>query len=222
MRSHLRTPLLVNVGDFRTPESYLLSLRKKARWKWRCSEVDFGDFTYREVPYDGGQVRYYMRLWEGQRVNGSPTRWVFGPDYFDRLASQLHLRIFIIEYAHCDVAMHPVEQFGPLLYTQPVLYDKEVFPGAARFMWFKLMFWAIRDHETRWIDLGGGFHGTWQDFLRNRSDAAFKYKWDYVPKSVKENPNAQIPYFVQRCGCGYKQLVTALRKCPGCSSSGPS
>jgi len=42
-----------------------------------------------------------------------------------------------------------------------------------------------------------------QFFLRNLA-----YKWFFVPKDVKDNPQKEKPYLEFRCSCNWKQLVT--------------
>lgn len=173
--------------------------------------------TYQEVPYDGTLVRDAMQLWSAQGYS-----WVFGPGYFDKLNREGHLRLFVAYDGKYPVGVHPMEHFGPFMYAQPVLYDKKLYPEIARFMWFELMLHAHADVTVDWVDLGGGFHGSWVDFLHNRSDPKFRYKWQYVPEKIKEDPNGQTPYYAQRCACGYKQLVTAPETCNGCGHRCPS
>ena len=217
---HLRTPLLVYTELDR--DIYLGQLSKPAKKNWAAARKRNAGRTFKEVPYDPTLTREFMELWTRQRVNGGHPRWIFGPEYFDRMASRNWLRLFVLEEHGAPIALHPVEHFGNFTYTQPVLYDKGEDPGAAKFMWFNLMFWACDQVDVRWVDLGGGFHGSWNQFLRNRSDPGFSYKWQFVAKEVKDDPQRQPHYFAQRCSCGYKQLVVAPCPCPGCTDSGTS
>jgi hypothetical protein len=158
-------------------------------------------------------------MWTGQ-IGG---RWTFGPSYFDKLAAEGNLHLFAAN-RHSDssnyLAILPMEQFGDFMYAQPVMYNKTLHPGLAKFMWFHMLLWACSQPNINWVDLGGGFHGSWRDFLHNRSDPAFAYKWRFVAKKVKDDPKSQTPYYAQRCSCSYKQLVTRLERCKGCGSCG--
>ena len=65
-------------------------------------------------------------------------------------------------------------------------------------MWFNLINFAINDLEIEWIDLGGGYRGSWKDLLINRKQhPKLNYKWLYIPKEVKENPELQPKYKIK-------------------------
>lgn len=211
MKSHLRTPLLVPTSSHRV--NYIPSLNKPARKNYVAMRKACPEYRFHEVPYDHSLVTWYMQLWESQGY-----RWIFGPEYFQKLSQEGHLRLFLGEDEWYPAALLPMEQFGNFMYAQPVLYNKAEEPEAARFMWFEMLLWAHDEIGLDWVDLGGGFHGSWRNFLHNRQDPAFKYKWQYVPRAIKEKPDDQPEYFAQRCTCGYKQLVLKPEFCCGCAS----
>ena len=69
----------------------------------------------------------------------------------------------------------------------------------AKYMWFSLISYCIWNEKINWIDFGGGHRGSWRNLLINREEHIKKlgYKWLYVPKEVKDNPERQ-PRYVQR------------------------
>ena len=208
---HLRTPLLVNVDMSR--DRYISGLTKPAKKNYKASQKRGYDFE--NSFYDEGLIAAAMVMWSEQ-IGG---QWIFGPEYFTNLKENGWLEIFV---GHAPgeqtAAILPMERFRDLMYAQPVMYDKTKNPHIAKFMWFSMIKWACEDPLINWIDLGGGFHGSYRDFLMNRRDPNFAYKWQFVSKGVKMYPQNQKPYYVQRCTCGWKQLVFDRVPCYNCGA----
>lgn len=210
MIAHLRTPLLVNVN--REWEDYLAALDKPAKKNFNRIARDCFGISYWRREFSIVEMTHQMSFWETQ----IGRRWAFGPAYFNHINDMGALKIFATPAGEI---YHPVEHFGNYIYCQPVIYNKVEFPDGARFMWFNLIRWACFQPQIEWVDLGGGFHGSWVDFLKNREAPQFRYKWQFVDKATKENPDDQRPYYALRCTCGYKCVVTECNLCPHCGGS---
>jgi hypothetical protein len=66
--------------------------------------------------------------------------------------------------------------------------------------------------KVKYLDLGGGKRKTWRELLRSRDD---NYKWQYVPRQVKENPEAAPEWRVHHCECGWRTL--GANSCSRCA-----
>lgn len=209
MRSHLRTPLIVDVD--KGPLEYINGLNKSAKKNYKKAMRH--KLVMRRIPYDSCQVSDFMQFWSTKIGNC----WAFGPEYFDVLDTSDNLICFAAYEDQELVAHLPMEHFGDFMYAQPVMYDKDVVPYAAKFLWFEMLKWACRREEIKVVDMGGGFNGLWPEFIVNRDRApTFAYKWRFVSKEVKDNPDKEKPWLVQRCGCGWKGLTLAPKACPNC------
>lgn len=210
-KTHLRTPLLVDVDmPF---DDYLKGLTRPAKKNYRASQKK--GYLFSTDSFDHYIIASAMHMWSEQ-IGG---KWVFGPEYFDQLNLKGWLKIFKGgEREMPTAALLPMERFGDFMYAQPVLYNKETHPNIAKFMWYEMIKYSCTHPLIKWIDLGGGFHGSWKDFLMNRADPKFAYKWQFVSKAVKIRPQYQPPYYVQRCSCGWKQLVFARVPCKACGN----
>ena len=209
MRSHLRTPLIVDVD--KTPQEYFKGLTRPAKKNYRTAMKR--PYVFKQIPFDYEMVNNFMKMWSTQIGGG----WQFGPQYFDLM----NQREWCVFFAGLDgrqiAAILPMEKFDDLLYAQPVMYHKGVYPGVAKFMWYSMLTAACASPFIKNVDMGGGFNGAWDDFIRVRKKAPnFAYKWQFVAKAVKDNPDSQKPWYVQRCRCGWKKLVLDPMSCPNC------
>ena len=209
--SQYRTPLLVPVDS--TFEEYKKSLSKPAKKNLKTSYKRCSDYQWILVPYDSELTLQFMQLWESQLVFGKHPRWIFGVDHFDRLAKSGALVTALVVKGETAHGMHLIEVYGDYAYSQPPMYGKSDDIGT--FMWFR-MIEALCESDIKWFDLGGAFHGTWVDLLKDRSDPILKYKWRYVPQAVKDNPDSQEPWERLDCSCGAKQIVLHRRGCKWC------
>jgi hypothetical protein len=196
-----RTPLIIDVSSG-SWDDYLAGISCHARRNYRDAIRRNGDLLYHEVPYNRQETRQFMEMWERQLVRGRAIEWNFGIEYVDELHRQGVLRVF--GAGHC--ARHFVEDHQGYVECHPPMWDKgkhaDRFLG--HFMWFHLIRFAFADGSMTYLDLGGGQNGTWPDLIRKPGDTA-AYKWQYVPKAVKERPEAQ-PNYVVVCRGGIKRL----------------
>lgn len=209
----LRTPLLAKTQP--KFKDYLASLTKSARHNYRAAMRENEGRRYVRIPYHEHTIEHFMGLWERQEVDGKHPRWVFGPEYFKNQDAIGSLRLFVVLEHESLIGMHPTEKHGRYIYSHPPCYDKARHPELARFMWFELMQWAC-ENGVDYVDLGGGSNGTWRDCAKARVNGPFAYKWRYVPKTAKENPEDELPFVQMRCECGSKQITVSPLPCRRC------
>lgn len=204
------TPFLVNVtGEF---SDYISSLAKTGKKNYRYVEKNNSDLTYGIIPYDSGLVSFFMNLWEDQLIRGQKRKWGFGEDHVRRLNEAGYLDLFACYTEDRTVlSIHFVERYQNYVYCHPPLYDKETSNERyiAKYMWFELIRYYMDDKKVEWIDFGAGDRGTWKDLILNREKYMEKmaYKWLYVPKIIKENPESQKDYIVEKSINGRKLIL---------------
>ena len=78
-------------------------------------------------------------------------------------------------------------------------YDKDIVKFSMELWAEQLIEYYIEHSNIHWVDLGGGYRGTWKDLVINRKNYMKKmaYKWLYIPKYVKENPKKELDYVVE-------------------------
>jgi hypothetical protein len=143
-----------------------------------------------------------MGLWEQQTVFGKKASW---QQWTPAKAEAIGVRVF-----SAGIAVQMAEVYDDYVYAWPVLYDKEKYPWVAKFMWFKLIEWCC-ENDIKYLDLDGGKGKTWRERLMTRqAGEKAGYKWKFVPKIVKENPNDAPQWIVFVCNCGWKSLSESL------------
>jgi len=206
------TPLLIDVrsGSF---ETYLGSLAKTGRKNHRYAAKHNADLVYGPTPFDEVLISHFMRLWEQQDIEGTRREWGFGLGFLDLLHK--HRKLLCLSATNADdprqvLALQFVEQHREYVFCHPPMYDKNLHADRyiAKFMWFGLIEYALKDPTIGWLDLGGGNQGTWKDLLldRERNDG---YKWLYVAECVKDAPEAALPYRVKRSLLPYELELVA-------------
>jgi hypothetical protein len=202
-----RTPLIVDVSSG-SWDDYLASICSHARRNYREATRRNIDLLYQEVTYDREQTREFMEMWERQLIRGRPIRWSFPIEHVDDLHGQRVLRVF----AAGNFALHFVEDHQGYVECHPPMWDKgkhaDRFLG--HFMWFHLIKFGFADSSMTYLDFGGGQNGTWPELIRKPGSTA-AYKWQYIPKAVKERPEAQ-PNFVVVDRGGMKRLEEMPRR----------
>jgi hypothetical protein len=158
------------------------------------------------VPFDRQQVAEWMALWEKQVVYGKHPKWQkwTTPEIFEKHK---------VRVLFADIALQMLEVCGDYAYAQPVLYDKTKYPWVAKFMWFKAIEWCGQN-GVKYLDLDGGRGKTWRQKLQAQDGP--QYKWMYVPKYVKENPDEAPEWKVSVCSCGWRTL--GADRCSRCAS----
>ena len=197
------TPFLIDVS-VPTFEDYIKTLATTGKKNYKYSIKHNQDLNYKLIPYNSDLVNFFMNLWEQQLIRGEKRRWGFPSNYIHYLASQGIIDLFA-SYVKDDntvLSIHFVEKFNNYIYCHPPLYDKNLTNERylAKYMWFNLIKYYISEQKVNWVDFGAGNRGTWKDLVKNRNQYMDKmaYKWLYVPKKVKENPDGELPYIVDK------------------------
>ena len=194
------TPLLIDVrsGDL---ETYVGSLAKTGRKNYRYVVKHNADLVYARTSFDKALISRFMQLWEQQDIEGTRRVWGFGLGFLELLEQRGQLKCFSATMADDPrqvLALQFIEQHGDYVFCHPPMYDKDVHSNRyiAKFMWFGLIGYALKDPTISWLDLGGGNHGTWKDLLYDRKRHE-GYKWLYVPERVKDAPEDATPFRVR-------------------------
>jgi len=197
------TPFLINV-NVPTFEDYIKTLATTGKKNYKYSVKHNQDLNYQQISYDPNLVVFFMNLWENQLIRGECRRWGFSAKHIHYLASIGVLDLFA-SFTKSDntvLSIHFVERFDKYVYCHPPLYDKDSSNKRylAKYMWFNLIKNYINNSQVDWVDFGAGNRGTWVDLIKNREQYKDKmaYKWLYVPKNVKENPDQELPYIVDK------------------------
>lgn len=179
-----------------TPDSYLKGLSKAARQEYYKT---LEPLTYKRVPFDYEKVKSYMELWEKQLVRGKPIQWGYPIETVRDWNDKDELMVFETERS-----MHFIRRQINYWECEPPMYDKTKPLGT--YMWFQLILYAIENHLGI-LNLGGGVD-SWREMIRNRDQYPNpKYKWRFIPKWVKENPDLQPDYCITTNG-NYREIHT--------------
>ena len=152
-----------------------------------------------------------MNLWEQQLIRGERRKWGFPAEYVTYLNNKGVLDLFAAYTEDNTVlSIHFVERYNDYVYCHPPLYDKDSTNKRymAKYMWFNLIKYYV-DTPINFIDFGAGNRGTWKDLVMNREQyyEKMKYKWLYVPQHVKDNPENELDYIVEKNEQGRKLVL---------------
>ena len=183
--------LLIETDNFSTLNEYLLTLKKSARKNYREGLKRYPQ-KYESVSFDKEEVHRFMQLWERQLVRGNPIQWAFPVEHIETLWSEGNLLCFRLG----DVAYHFIQRRANYWECHPPMYDKQN-EYLGTLMWFHLIEYAI-ENRLGILNFGGGNDESWRTMIRERDSYPNpKYKWRFVPESVKDNPDKQPDYRLQ-------------------------
>ncbi len=206
----IRTPLLIDVST--TFEEYISRLSLTDKKKFKSNKSITSGYKFDLVQYDPFLMRKFITLWETQTVYGGlPIKWYRPMEFMDALDTLIMFKVSLDDEI---IGLHCFEKCDQLAYGHPPLYDKKKFPNLARFSWFSMIKHCCNS-EIKYLDMDGGSGRDWRTLLLERHNHEnldprllhLKYKWCYVPKDVKDDPNKETPYLEFRCSCNWKQLV---------------
>jgi hypothetical protein len=181
-----------------TKDSYLKGLSKAARQEYHNTLLPL---EYRQVDFDKEKVRFYMELWERQLVRGKPIQWGYPIERVEEWDDKGELMVF-----ETPKSMHFIRRQINYWECEPPMYDKKDSLGT--FMWFQLILYGI-EHKLGILNMGGGVD-SWREMIRERDKYPNpKYKWRFIPKWVKDNPDKQPDYFITTNG-NYREIHTNL------------
>lgn len=188
--------VLVETGIFDTFEQYVASLSRKARKNYKYAMKMNVGVTYEEVPFDKQEVGRWMTLWEHQLIRGEYKTWAYPVEALEGK----NIKCFRAVEGE-PIAFQFVELVDGYMNCHPVMYDKDRYSHRylSKFMWFRLLEWAI--YHASIVDLGGGIDDSWREMIKRREEFPNPlYKWMYVPRDVKDNPDKQTDYRVDHYG----------------------
>ncbi len=182
----------------KTFESYIKSLSKKARKNYVYTYHHNQDLTYELMPFVRDEVAHFMQLWEKQLIRGEYRQWAFPIEHVEGLYNAGELKIFRCLLNAKPVSLQFIQHHNGFWECHPPLYDKGF--GAkrylAKFMWFKLIEYAILN-QLEPLNMGGGID-EWREMIKRRNEFPNPaYKWMYVPEKVKNNPESVVNYKIK-------------------------
>ena len=190
--------ILIETGKFKNFEDYLASLGKAARKNYRFAKKNNEGVAYHRTFPPETRIQEWMDLWGRQLIRGQNRQYAFGVG-----ALQGKGMIYFEAIEHGEIiAMQFVEVIDGYANCHPVMYDKEKYSERylSKFMWFRLIRWAI-ENGIKIVDLGGGNDDSWHEMIRTREQYPNPaYKWMYIPGTVKLKPKEQQNYKVEHYG----------------------
>lgn len=182
---HLSTFLVIlDCNQFESFEDYIASLSKSARQEYRLVMEKNKDLTYKQVPFDKDKVKGYMELWARQKVRGNSIEWAYPVEWLE----DKEKLVFATE-----ISMHVILREDGYWQCEPPMYDKDTDRHLGTYMWFSLILWAI-ENKLGILNFGGGADN-WREMIKTRDQYPNpKYKWRFIPKWVKDNPDLQPNY----------------------------
>lgn len=180
--------------DYGSFAEYVSTLGKKARKNLAYVNKHNSDLTYEKIEFDRELVKEFMALWEQQLIRGHFVQWAFPVDHVENLNNQGKILVFAAKLNGKPIAVHFIQLHENVVECHPPMYDKKYNDRyLAKYMWFNLIKYAIENNLPT-LDMGGGVDG-WREHIKNRANYPNpKYKWIYVPESVKDNPDLQPNY----------------------------
>ena len=201
-------PVMIILPVFDTIfREYVQSLSETGRKNWNYVRKHNTDLGYQEIMFDKALIQRFMGMWEQQPIRGEKRQWAFGIDYVQELSLSGELRTFITydNSSECVRGVHFVQMHDEgYVECHPPMWEKTPENEKrylAKYMWFNLIKFAISDSDMRYLDFGGGRDDSWREMIKHRDEYPNpKYKWLYIPKDVKENPDKQPDYVLLGVG----------------------
>lgn len=177
-----------------TKDSYLKGLSKRARQEYILCSNRNSDLTYREADFDHDTVKRFMELWEKQLVRGQPIQWAYPIETVEQWWNEG--KLILLEAVKRDtIALHFLKKENGFWDAGPPMWDKQNmnYRHLGTWMWYQMALYGI-ENKLGIINLGGGVD-KWREMIRTRKEYTNpKYKWRFIPKSVKDNPDLQPNY----------------------------
>lgn len=184
-----------------TKDEYIKGLSKRGRHEHTLVSKRNADLTYGKPDFDLGKLQRFMELWERQLVRGKPIQWAYPvqtiADWHDKG------KLILLEAKKGDetIAMHFLKKEEGFWEAGPPMWDKEhsLQRHLGTYMWFQMVLYGI-ENKLGIINFGGGVD-SWREMIRTRKNYTNpKYKWRFIPKSVKDNPDDQPDYKIIMSG----------------------
>ncbi|MFZ9045205.1 MAG: hypothetical protein ACO2ZZ_05025 [Cyclobacteriaceae bacterium] len=208
------TPFLIKVhGD--TFDSYISSLSTNSKKHYSKARNRNQDLNYEQIAFNEELGESYMELWSRQIVWGERVQWEIKLDFLTMLNRQKKIKVFAARNIELDeiICIQWIYSYDQYAFCAEPLYDKEKYINGnlAKYMWFKLIDFAFSDNKLRYIDLGGGQHYSWRDWMRLHGKKGYQgYKFQFIPKYLKDNP-ALVEDYVLRIAVFKNKIYLAQK-----------
>ena len=197
-------------------DKYFASLDCRARTEWKTLKKKF-DWEYGRFEFDREIFEKFIKIWENQeilnarRTYGNSQTQPTTLDMFDK--ERDYWMYFAARQNDTVMAIHPIRfwnENGDKMSIEDVesgktfagngvqwtelwtpLYDKKIDRDIAGFMWYNLIHYAF-DHHLPMLNFIGG--EKWRDLLKEKRSNNLAYKWRFVPRWVKRDPDGQPNY----------------------------
>ena len=202
------TPFLIR-ADLQDFDEYIRSLSKTARREYKKVIGKNEDITFEHIDFDLVRAHDFMTLWERQIVYGKQIKWPCQLGFFQFLAKHNKILCFCAKTKASGemICLQFVEFHGSYISIAAPMYDKNKYLASsiAKFMLFNVIKYAVDHPNIKWVDLGAWGNDTWQDLVfRHKTGRLNSYKWQYIPRYIKENPALAEPYTLRAEIFNYK------------------
>lgn len=187
--------VIIETQKFKTQDEYIASLSKRARHEFTLISKRNADVTYQNVPFDKEKIHRFMQLWEKQLVRGQPIQWAYPVETVQNWYDKGELLVFEANSPTETLAMHFIQKQDGFWEAHSPMWDKssKTQRHLGTYMWFHLVLWGI-ENNLGILNFGGGID-SWREMIKRRKEFRNPlYKWRFVPKAVKDNPDLQPNY----------------------------
>lgn len=189
--------------DWPSFADYLSSLSKPARKNFKAITKQYHGVHYWKLnQFPKEKIQHFMRLWEQQLIRGKNVQWAFPVETVETWFLKGDLMVFCAEKDGKTLSMHFIQKRDGYWECHPPMYDKVTYPSLAKWMWFNLISYAIKN-KLMHLDLGGG-NDDWEYNLKHWKDYKHQYKWHFVPLKAKQNPESEPHYYIGRPACSLR------------------
>jgi len=203
------TPFLIST-KYNNMKEYIQSLSKSSKKNYIFCKKHNNNLEYCEIPIDLDLIKKFITIWSKQLIRGRRNSKLA-----DRgiLLEWRSLKCFVAKNKKKEIiVLHLVEKQENFYDCHMPMFDKTKYNKnyLAKYMWFSLINHSINTNDIDFIDIGGGYRQNWKNIVQNRKKYEFKlgYKFMYLPKIIKENPDLEKEYKIIRCTkCGIKILT---------------
>lgn len=187
--------VIIDTNAYSSTEEYIKSLSKRARHEWTLVSKRNQDVQHALTLFDKEKVHQFMQLWERQLVRGKPIQWAYPVETVADWADKGELILFEVKQGDETIGMHFLKKEQGFWEAHSPMWDKARMNQRhlGTYMWFHMVLRGI-ENKLGIINLGGGID-KWREMIKRRKEFTNpKYKWRFVSRNVKDNPDSQPDY----------------------------
>ena len=205
------TPFLIPT-KYNNMKEYIKSLSKSSKKNYIFCKKHNNDLEYCEIPIDLELIKKFITIWSKQLIKGRKNSGLADRGIILEWRS---LKCFVAKNKKKEIiVLHLVEKQENFYDCQMPMFDKTKYNKnyLAKYMWFSLINHSINTNDIDFIDIGGGYRQNWKNIVQNRKKYELKlgYKFMYLPKIIKENPDLEKEYKIIRCAKCQIKILTYL------------